>query len=116
MMKTYEDLLSFGKENVAALVQSGTLATKGFEELAKAYAAIAGESVNKATAASKALVSVKSPAELVQLQAQFARESADSFLAESRKLAEIVNTVTTSAFEPLQARAKAVSGLYKATA
>lgn len=116
MIKTYENLFSFGKENVEALVQSGTLATKGFEEVSKAYAAYATENFNKATAAVKALASVKSPTEFVQLQAQFARESVDGFIAESRKLSEIANTVATSALEPLQARAKAASSVFKAAA
>lgn len=116
MIKGFEEIVSFGKGNVEALVQSGTLAAKGTEELAKALAALGNQNVERAGAAAKALAGVKSPAELVQLQAQISRESVDSIVSDSRKIAEIVNTIVSSALEPIQARFQAASELYKAAA
>ncbi len=116
MIKTYEELLSFSKENIEALVQSGTLAAKGYEELVKAYADYSGRNLDKATAAVKTLAGAKSIHELVQLQSELTRESADSFVSESRKFAEIANTVATSAMAPIQARFEAATTLYKTAA
>ena len=115
-MNKYEDFLSFGKDNVEALVQSSTLAAKGFEELVKAYAAYTGQTIDKANATVKALSSAKSPTEFIQLQAQLTKENAESLLADSKKLAEIVNTIVTSSLAPIQTRIKAAADLYKVAA
>lgn len=115
-MNKYEDIFSFGKENIEAMVQSSTLAAKGFEELVKAYAAYTGQTIDKANATVKALAAAKSPTEFVQLQAQLAKENTESLLAETKKLAEIVNTIVTSSLEPIQARVKAATDLYKVAA
>lgn len=112
MIKGYEEIVSFGKGNIEALVQSGTLAAKGTEELVKAFAALGSQSLDRATAVTQALAVAKGPAELMQLQTQLVREGADTWVNESRKLAEIFGTVVTSALEPLQARVKAASDLY----
>jgi phasin family protein len=116
MIKGYEEIASFGKANVEALVQSSTLALKGAEELTKVFAALGNQNVERASAAVKALAGVRSPADLIQLQSQLTREGTDSLVSDSRKIAEIVNTIVTSALEPLQARFKAASDLYKVAA
>lgn len=116
MTNKYEELLAFSKANVEAMVQSSTLAAKGFEELTKAYAAYTGEAIDKTNAAVKALASAKSPTEFVQLQAQLAKENTESLLAETRKLAEIVNAIVTSSMAPIQARFKVAADLYKVAA
>lgn len=116
MLKKYEELLSFGKENVEALVQSGTLAAKGYEELLKAYTAFATQSVERVQAAAKALATAKSPNEFFQLQIDLTREAGEALALETRKLAEIASTVTASAVEPLQARFQVAASLYKAAA
>lgn len=112
----YEEFFAFGKENVEALVQSSTLAAKGFEELTKAYAAYAGHNIDKATEAMKALSTAKTPVEFMQLQAQITKESTESMIAESKKLAEIVKAIVTSSMEPLQSRFKVAADLYKVAA
>lgn len=116
MITTYEDIISFGKQNVEAVVQSGTLAAKGFEELSKVLAAYNGHSIERAATAARALAAAKSPAEFLQLQAQLTREGTESLIAETRKIAEIFTTVMTSALEPLQARVSATTDLYKVAA
>lgn len=116
MTVKYEEIFAFGKENVEALVQSSTLAAKGFEELSKAYAAYAGQNVDKVNAAVKALASAKTPVEFVQLQAQLSKENTESLLAETRKLAEIVNAIVASSLEPIQSRFKVAANLYKVAA
>lgn len=115
-MVKYEELFSFGKENVEAFVQSSTLAAKGYEELVKAYAAYTGQTIDKSTAAVKALASAKSPTEFLQLQAQLTKDNTEALLAETRKLAEIVNAIVTSSMEPIQNRFKVAASLYKVAA
>lgn len=112
----FEKFVALGKENAEAVVKSSTLAAKGFEEIAKASQAYLTESTEKANAAVKALFSVKTPAEFADLQGKLARESVESAIAESRKLAELSQTVFTAALEPLNARIAAFQSLVKSAA
>lgn len=103
-MYGYEDLVAFGKENVEAMVKSGALAAKGFEELAKSYAGYGVQSLETAGNAVKELGTCKTPVEFAQAQAKLVRATVEDSVAESRKLAELTTTVVNSAMEPLTAR------------
>lgn len=110
MINGYDDLMAIGRDNLDAMVQSGTLAAKGFEEFAKAYAAFTGAAFDRAYAAATELGEARTPVEFLEVQARLAREQGELMLAEGRKLAEIANTVAVSASGPLTARVRALSG------
>ena len=108
-----DQITAFGKDNVEALVKSGTLAVKGLEELAKAYTAIANQSIEQTTAAVKALTAVRHPGDLQTIYSDIAKQNIETFLAESRKLQELTSSIMTSSLAPLSARIEALSGLFK---
>ena len=112
--QNFEQIVAFGKDNVDAFVKSGTLAVKGIEELAKAYAALANQSIEQTVSAVKALSAAKTPTEFQTIYADLAKSSMETLVAESRKLQELTNSVVTSSTAPLNARVQAVSGLFKA--
>jgi len=109
-----DQLVSFGKDNVEALVKSSTLAVKGLEELSKIYSALANQSVEKTSAAVKALASTKTPAEFQSVYNDLAKNSFEQFLSETRKIQELTNSIVTDSVAPLNARVQALQGLYKA--
>lgn len=112
----FDKFLTLGKENADAVAKSGAAAMKGFEDIAKASQAYVVKSTEKADAAVKALLSVKTPAELADLQTKLARESIETVIAEGRKFAELSQIVLTAALEPLNARFAAFQSLAKAAA
>ncbi|CUW37320.1 conserved protein of unknown function [Magnetospirillum sp. XM-1] len=105
----FEKFVALGKENADAFAKSGAATVKAFEEIAKAQQALIAENVKKADAAVKALFSVKSPAELADLQGKLAREALEGAIADGRKLAELSTTALTAAVEPIQARFAALT-------
>jgi phasin family protein len=105
----FEKFVALGKENADAFAKSGAATVKAFEEIAKAQQALIAENVKKADAAVKALFSVKSPAELADLQGKLARETLEGAIADGRKLAELSTTALTAAVEPIQARFAALT-------
>ncbi|WP_185961297.1 phasin family protein [Telmatospirillum sp. J64-1] len=111
MIKSYEEIMAFGKGNIEAMVKSSTLAAKGFEEMGKAYQSLAGQSAEKAQAAAKALAACKTPQELIEVQTKLTREGIETAVAESRKFAEMTSTVIASSMEPLNARIAAFQSL-----
>lgn len=112
----FENFMGLGKDNAEAVVKSSTAVAKGFEEIAKHSQAYVAKSVEKADAAVKALIAVKSPAELADLQSKLARESIETAIAEGRKFAELSQSVFTAALEPLNARIAAFQSLAKTAA
>ena len=108
-----EKFVSVGKENAEAFVKSGNAAYKGFEELSKTSQALAAKALEQSDAAVKALLAVKSPAELADLQGRLAREAVESAIADSRKLAELVGSIYTSTVEPISSRFAAFKDIVK---
>lgn len=112
----FDKIVSLSKDNADAVVKSSTVAAKGFEELAKYSQSYLAKSAETANAAVKALFSVKTPAELADLQSKLARETIESAISEGRKFAELSQSVFSAAFEPLNARIAAFQALAKSAA
>ena len=106
-----DKFVSFNKENTEAFVKASTAAYKAFEELTKVAQSIATKTAAQNDAALKALVAVKSPTELADLQGRLTRESMEAALADSRKLAELASAAYSAAVEPLNARITALQAL-----
>lgn len=102
--KIGEEFTSIAKDNAEAFVESGKLAAKGIETLAQDAAEYGKRSFEHATTAFKTLSSAKTPAELFQLQGEFARASFDSAIAEASKFSETWLKVTGEIFQPISNR------------
>ena len=103
-----EQFTAATKANVEALTKGGNAAIAGFQELAKAYQALATKNAEKLTASIQALSTVKSPAEFVELQQKLVKEGVESAVADSREIAELTTAVFTAAFEPVKQQVEAV--------
>jgi len=85
-----------------ALIEAGTIWAQGVEQFGKAYLALAQEAAEANSDAAKALFSVKSLKEAVDLQGEIARKNFDKSLNESMKLSELSVKVANEAFMPIQ--------------
>jgi phasin family protein len=112
--QNFDQIAAFGKDNVEALVKSGTLAVKGIEELTKVYSTLANQSIEQTTSAVKALSVAKNPVEFQGIYTSLAKSNLESFVSESRKMQELTSSLVTSSLAPLTARVQALSGLFKA--
>ncbi|MDR3517824.1 MAG: phasin family protein [Azospirillaceae bacterium] len=107
LLRGYEELTSFSKANVDALVASSGVLVKGFEDIGKAVAAFTRSSVEANVANSKALLTAKSLKELVELNHTFARTSFDALMSETTKLSELSIKVANESLAPINARVNA---------
>lgn len=107
VLKGYDELTVLTKENVDALVKSGTVVAKGAEEAGKQVAAFTQSSLEKSVSNAKAVLAVKTIQELVELQNAFTKASLDAFVSESTKLQELTVKVANEALAPLNARVNA---------
>jgi phasin family protein len=98
------ELTEFSKGNVEALVESGKVLAGGMQDLGKTYVDEARSAYETMTADMKEMASVKSPTELLQLQAKLARRNFDTLFAYSSKNGEAMMKLVNEAFAPLSGR------------
>lgn len=104
MIKGAEDIVSFGQGNVEAFVKSGQIWAAGVQSLSKTFAATAQAQMDAAVATFKALASVKSLKDAVELQTNLARSSVETVMAETGKLTDASLKLAEETIAPITAR------------
>ena len=95
-LQTVEKLTAATKATTETLTKNSAAALAGFQELTKAYQALAAKNVEKLTTSIHALAAVKTPTEFVQLQQKLFQESVEAAVTESKTLAELTFSSFTS--------------------
>lgn len=104
VMKTAEELMAFSQGNVEAIMRSGQIWAAGVQDLSKQLAATAQASLDETMATFKALGSVKSLTDAIDLQAGLARATLEKTLSESGKFTDASLKLTEQALAPITAR------------
>lgn len=107
LMQACEDMGSMTRDSVNAVIQSTTAATKGYEEFNRNLGSLVQESLTRALSAGKTIAASKSLREMMETQAEFARDCFDSWVAGASRLSEISARATQEAFEPVTSQANA---------
>jgi len=103
-MKTAEEFVAFSQGNLEALLKSGQIWAAGVQDLSKQVAANAQASFDETMSTFKALTTVKSLKDAMDLQASLARSTLEKALAESGKLTDASFKLTEQAIAPITAR------------
>lgn len=104
--KSYGEFSELGKENLDAVVTSGSTFAKGFEAISKEMMAFTQSNMEAGLAMTKQMLGAKNLQEFSDLQGEYSRGQFDKFLAESAKLSEMSMQTANEAFAPLQSRAQ----------
>lgn len=104
-MKSVDEMAGMARGNVEAMLASSRAATSGIEAIAREVADFSRKTFEETTAAARAMTTVKTPNELMQLQNDFAKTQFDAAVAEMSKLSETMVKLMGEVFEPMQARA-----------
>lgn len=99
-----EEMNSFGKHNVEALVESSKIAAKGMETLGQEATAFARRQVEGATQAMKTMSTTKSPTELMKLQSDYTRSMFDTMVAQTTRSTELVIKLVSDIAQPISNR------------
>jgi phasin family protein len=104
-VKLFDEFNDFAKGNVEAVVESTTIAAKGFETLGQDAADYGRKSFENASAAVKAFAGAKSPTDFFKLQSDYVRSAFDALVAETSKNAETALKLAGEVAQPLSSRA-----------
>jgi len=102
--KAVEEMVEFSKGNMEAVVTSGRIAAKGFEEIAKYTVDYGRGAVEKANANTRRFAEVKSPTEFFQLQSEIAKTTLDEVVAQGSKFTESYLKLLGEIAQPIQNR------------
>jgi phasin family protein len=116
MINKTEELVAIGKDNLEAMTTSGKIWAAGVQDLSTQFAATAKASLEESVAAFKALTTVKSVREAIDLQATYSKNAVAKALAESSKLTEASLKLTEQAMAPLTARVAVAVGAFSKAA
>ncbi len=105
--KAADDVAAFGKSNVEAVIQSGSIFFHGLEELTRTLIGLTQSQVETSMSTAKSLISAKTLTEFADLQNAFAKSAFDSAVTETTKLSELAFRITNEAIEPLSQRVNA---------
>jgi phasin family protein len=103
-IKTTEELMAFGQGNVEALLKSSQIWAAGVQDLGKHVAATAQATMDETMATVKAISSVKSLKEAMDLQASFAKTAMEKMLAETGKITDASMKLAEQAIAPITER------------
>ena len=103
-MKTAEQFVTFGQGNVEALVKSSQIVATGMQDLGKMMADSAQASMDDALSTFRALSTVRSLNEAMNLQASLTRTAVEKTLARSGHVAETSLKLAEQAMAPIANR------------
>lgn len=99
-----ERAVEMNKENVEALVECMTAATKGIEILSGESLSFVKQVISDSVKASKEMFSVKSPQEFMTKQSDFSRSVFDQFVNQATKVNDLGMTAMKNAYAPINER------------
>ncbi len=103
-MKTAEEVVAFSQGNMEALMKSGQIWSTGLQDISKQMASSMQASYEEAMSAFKALTSVKSLKEAVDLQVGLARSVVEKGVTESSKYTDASFKLAEQAIAPISSR------------
>lgn len=102
MFAQYEDFQKFGKQGFDATLKNFGTMSKGFEAIAGEIADYSKKQFEANSAAFEKLVGVKTFENAIAVQADFAKESFEGFVAHTTKIGQLFSNLTKEAVKPVE--------------
>lgn len=107
-VKGYDNVATFNKATIDAVMQSASAASKGIEAINAETLAFSKQSIEDAVSATKAALTSRSIQELVEINSDFAKSAFDSYVGQVTKLGDLFVSLAKGTVEPLNGRTAAL--------
>ena len=108
------EMNSYSKKNLEAVVASATASAKGAEALGAQAMAFSKAVFDTQVSAAKSLAGAKSVQEVVELQTSFAKTALETYMAEFAKMSDTVSASVKESMKPLNERVTATVEKFQA--
>lgn len=113
-MKTAEEFMTFNQANIEAFMKSGQIFATGLQEMGKQLTASAQATMDETISTFRALSSVRSIKEAMDLQASLARSTMEKAVAQTGAVTESSFKLAEQAMAPLASRVSLAVESFKA--
>jgi phasin family protein len=101
LMKMCSDMSVMVRDSMNAALQSVTVMTKGYEDIWDSVNTIVQKSLENNAQAGRALMSAKSPNDLMDMPSLMMKNSFDGIMAETNRLMQMSSRIAQEAVEPV---------------
>ena len=105
--------MTFGQANVEALVKSGQIFATGMQDLSKMMAASAQTAMDEAMSTFRAMATVRSMKEAIDLQSTLARSTMEKAMTQTGHVAETSFKLAEQTMAPIVSRATVAAESFK---
>jgi phasin family protein len=102
MVNSFEDVNKLGKELMDTSLKSAAAVSKGAQAIAAEATEFSRKSAETGSAALEKLFASKSLDKVIEVQADFARTSYESLVAEATRMSELLADMARDAFKPFE--------------
>lgn len=104
MIKNFDDMQKFGKENMDASMKSLGAVSKSLQAIAAESADYAKKAFEESTAASERLAAAKSLDKVLEVQADYLKHAYEGFVAQSAKVGQLYVDLAQELYKPYEAQ------------
>jgi hypothetical protein len=102
MLKNFEDIQKFGKDNVDTCMKQFGSVSKGWQAIATEFADYSKKSFEDGSAALEKLFGAKSLEKAVEVQSEYAKTTYEGFVAQATKLGELYTDLAKETYKPYE--------------
>src|SRR4051812_26175320 len=102
MLKNFEDIQKFGKDNVDTCMRQFGTVSKGWQAIATEFADYSKKSFEDGSAALEKLFGAKSVDKAIEVQSDYVKTAYEGFVAEATKLGELYTDLAKETYKPLE--------------
>jgi len=102
MLKNFDDMQKFGKDNMDATMKSIGAASKGFQAIAAEVTNYSKKSFEDGTAAAERLFGAKTLEKAIEAQSDYVKTAYEGFIAEATKLGELYADLAKESYKPFE--------------
>jgi len=102
MLKNFEDIQKFGKDNVDTCMKQFGSVSKGWQAIATEFADYSKKSFEDGSAALEKLFGAKSLEKAIEVQSEYAKTSYEGFVAQATKLGALYTDLAKETYKPYE--------------
>jgi hypothetical protein len=103
MLKNFEDIQKYGKEQMDSTLKAWGQVSKGVQAIAAETADYSKKSFEEGSAALEKLLGAKSFERAVEIQTAYAKTTYEGFVAQATKLGELYVDMAKESYKPFEA-------------
>ena len=102
MLKNFDEMQKFGKDNMDATMKSIGAASKGFQAIATEVTNYSKKSFEDSTAAVERLFGAKTLEKAIEVQSDYVKTAYEGFVAEATKIGELYADLAKESYKPFE--------------